>query len=237
MWRHSTNLLNPPSQCYLHEQPRFEPPPDFVSPIIRIQFWSKMSSPFVKSYLVAYNFLQASSWYLSLLPLSLAFFRSFIHEILCSSSRTISLLSIVSSVLSNKTISGAYSAAGYLISERSSLSLMICSILILGFWSVLGYYLREWCVLDWFRCDANCCCSWSSSWSHRYFLMFMMWLDWMSYESNADWLLLFEMLKGIVPSGFLSPMMQWSGRTHFILAIVGQISEVCVCSYSYSLKR
>ncbi|VYS70897.1 unnamed protein product [Arabidopsis thaliana] len=31
---------------------------------------------------------------------------------------------------------------------------------------------------------------------------------------------------GIVPSGFLSPLMQWSGRTHFILAIVGQIKEV-----------
>ncbi|ESQ47195.1 hypothetical protein EUTSA_v10027965mg [Eutrema salsugineum] len=31
---------------------------------------------------------------------------------------------------------------------------------------------------------------------------------------------------GIVPSGLLSPLMQWCGRTHFILAIVGQIKEV-----------
>ncbi|XP_048602599.1 very-long-chain (3R)-3-hydroxyacyl-CoA dehydratase 2-like isoform X2 [Brassica napus] len=96
------------------------------------------SSPFVKSYLFAYNFLQASSW-------------------------TISLLSIVSSVLSNKTIiGGAYSAAGYLISVMQTVAVL----------EVLHGAI------------------------------------------------------GIVPSGFLSPLMQWSGRTHFILAIVGQINEV-----------
>ncbi|KAG5408964.1 hypothetical protein IGI04_005283 [Brassica rapa subsp. trilocularis] len=96
------------------------------------------SSPFVKSYLFAYNFLQASSW-------------------------TISLLSIVSSVLSNKTINGgAYSAAGYLISVIQAAAVL----------EVLHGAI------------------------------------------------------GIVPSGFLSPLMQWSGRTHFILAIVGQINEV-----------
>ncbi|WZY75467.1 hypothetical protein YC2023_021851 [Brassica napus] len=96
------------------------------------------SSTFVKSYLFAYNFLQASSW-------------------------TISLLSIVSSVLSNKTINGgAYSAAGYLISVIQAAAVL----------EVLHGAI------------------------------------------------------GIVPSGFLSPLMQWSGRTHFILAIVGQINEV-----------
>ncbi|XVF68694.1 hypothetical protein PTKIN_Ptkin11bG0022100 [Pterospermum kingtungense] len=31
---------------------------------------------------------------------------------------------------------------------------------------------------------------------------------------------------GIVPSGALFPLMQWSGRTHFLLAIVRQIHEV-----------
>nr|XP_043619200.1 very-long-chain (3R)-3-hydroxyacyl-CoA dehydratase 2 [Erigeron canadensis] len=31
---------------------------------------------------------------------------------------------------------------------------------------------------------------------------------------------------GIVPSGFLFPLMQWGGRTHFLLAIVRQINEV-----------
>ncbi|KAL4570997.1 hypothetical protein LXL04_017747 [Taraxacum kok-saghyz] len=31
---------------------------------------------------------------------------------------------------------------------------------------------------------------------------------------------------GIVPSGFLFPLMQWGGRTHFLLAIVSQLSEV-----------
>ncbi|KAL8208588.1 hypothetical protein R6Q57_008000 [Mikania cordata] len=31
---------------------------------------------------------------------------------------------------------------------------------------------------------------------------------------------------GIVPSGFLFPLMQWGGRTHFLLAIVRQIYEV-----------
>lgn len=36
---------------------------------------------------------------------------------LCCFGRTISLLSILSSFLSNKTINGAYSSAGYLISE------------------------------------------------------------------------------------------------------------------------
>ncbi|KAH0896317.1 hypothetical protein HID58_045885, partial [Brassica napus] len=106
------------------------PPPDYESKM--------SSSPFVKSYLFAYNFLQASSW-------------------------TISLLSIVSSVLSNKTIiGGAYSAAGYLISVMQTVAVL----------EVLHGAI------------------------------------------------------GIVPSGFLSPLMQWSGRTHFILAIVGQINEV-----------
>ncbi|KAJ0240712.1 hypothetical protein HA466_0222990 [Hirschfeldia incana] len=86
-----------------------------------------MSSPFVKSYLFAYNVLQASS---------------------CS-------------VLSNNTINGGYAAAGYLISVMQML-----------------LFLK------------------------------------------------FFMEPGIVSSGFLSPLIQWSGRTHFILAIVGQISEV-----------
>ncbi|KAL5581073.1 hypothetical protein UlMin_013515 [Ulmus minor] len=31
---------------------------------------------------------------------------------------------------------------------------------------------------------------------------------------------------GLVPSGVLLPLMQWGGRTHFLLAIVRQISEV-----------
>ncbi|KAL8254682.1 hypothetical protein R6Q59_032903 [Mikania micrantha] len=31
---------------------------------------------------------------------------------------------------------------------------------------------------------------------------------------------------GIVPSGFLFPLMQWGGRTHFLLAIVRKIYEV-----------
>ncbi|GMI97071.1 hypothetical protein like AT5G59770 [Hibiscus trionum] len=31
---------------------------------------------------------------------------------------------------------------------------------------------------------------------------------------------------GIVPSGVLFPLMQWSGRTHFLLAIIRQIHEV-----------
>ncbi|XP_022756591.1 very-long-chain (3R)-3-hydroxyacyl-CoA dehydratase 2-like isoform X1 [Durio zibethinus] len=31
---------------------------------------------------------------------------------------------------------------------------------------------------------------------------------------------------GIVPSGVLFPLMQWGGRTHFLLAIVRQIDEV-----------
>nr|AKM76672.1 protein-tyrosine phosphatase-like protein [Francoa sonchifolia] len=31
---------------------------------------------------------------------------------------------------------------------------------------------------------------------------------------------------GIVPSGFVFPLMQWGGRTHFLLAIVRQIDEV-----------
>ncbi|GAV57879.1 PTPLA domain-containing protein [Cephalotus follicularis] len=31
---------------------------------------------------------------------------------------------------------------------------------------------------------------------------------------------------GIVPSGVLFPMMQWGGRTHFLLAVVRQIDEV-----------
>ncbi|KAL8501683.1 hypothetical protein ACS0TY_020982 [Phlomoides rotata] len=31
---------------------------------------------------------------------------------------------------------------------------------------------------------------------------------------------------GIVPSGFLLPLMQWGGRTHFLLAIVCRIHEV-----------
>ncbi|XP_071737869.1 uncharacterized protein [Rutidosis leptorrhynchoides] len=31
---------------------------------------------------------------------------------------------------------------------------------------------------------------------------------------------------GIVPSGFLFPLMQWGGRAHFLLAIVRQIHEV-----------
>ncbi|KAH0937367.1 hypothetical protein HID58_004828 [Brassica napus] len=124
------NLSSPAvkSKCYPHTL--FEPPPDYKSKM--------SSSPFVKSYLFAYNFLQASSW-------------------------TISLLSIVSSVLSSKTINGgAYSAAGYLISVIQAAAVL----------EVLHGAI------------------------------------------------------GIVPSGFLSPLMQWSGRTHFILAIVGQINEV-----------
>ncbi|XP_024965484.1 very-long-chain (3R)-3-hydroxyacyl-CoA dehydratase 2 [Cynara cardunculus var. scolymus] len=31
---------------------------------------------------------------------------------------------------------------------------------------------------------------------------------------------------GIVPSGFLFPLMQWGGRTHFLLAIIRRIDEV-----------
>ncbi|XP_021887653.1 very-long-chain (3R)-3-hydroxyacyl-CoA dehydratase 2 [Carica papaya] len=31
---------------------------------------------------------------------------------------------------------------------------------------------------------------------------------------------------GIVPSGVLSPLMQWGGRTHFLLAIVSKIKEI-----------
>ncbi|KAL3750708.1 hypothetical protein ACJRO7_011664 [Eucalyptus globulus] len=31
---------------------------------------------------------------------------------------------------------------------------------------------------------------------------------------------------GIVPSGVLFPLMQWAGRTHFLLAIVRRISEI-----------
>lgn len=34
--------------------------------------------------------------------------------------------------------------------------------------------------------------------------------------------------EGIVPSGVLLPLMQWGGRTHFLLAIVRQIPEVFV---------
>ncbi|CAN8253774.1 unnamed protein product [Cochlearia groenlandica] len=94
-------------------------------------------SHFLKSYLFAYNTLQASAW-------------------------TISLMRILESYLSKKTINGAYSSAGYLISVMQSAS-----------------------VLE-----------------------------------------VFHGAIGIVPSGLLSPLMQWCGRAHFILAIVGQIKEV-----------
>ncbi|CAA0410927.1 Protein-tyrosine phosphatase-like PTPLA [Arabidopsis suecica] len=94
-------------------------------------------SPFVKFYLFGYNFLQASAW-------------------------AISLLIILNSFLSNKTINAAYASAGFLISLFQTAAVL----------EVLHGAI------------------------------------------------------GIVPSGFLSPLMQWSGRTHFILAIVGQIKEV-----------
>ncbi|OAO92732.1 hypothetical protein AXX17_AT5G59190 [Arabidopsis thaliana] len=94
-------------------------------------------SPFVKFYLFSYNFLQASAW-------------------------AISLLIILNSFLSNKTIISAYASAGFLISLFQTAAVL----------EVLHGAI------------------------------------------------------GIVPSGFLSPLMQWSGRTHFILAIVGQIKEV-----------
>lgn len=81
----------------------------------RRRSWSLISSLTTFSKLRHGISLSLSSFSLTLL-LSLVYSWDF----LCSSSRTISLLSIVSSVLSSKTINGgAYSAAGYLISERS----------------------------------------------------------------------------------------------------------------------
>ncbi|XP_010535525.1 PREDICTED: very-long-chain (3R)-3-hydroxyacyl-CoA dehydratase 2 isoform X2 [Tarenaya hassleriana] len=94
-------------------------------------------SPFVKFYLFAYNSLQACAW-------------------------TISLLKILSSVVSSKTIDGAYASAGDLISVIQTVAVA----------EVLHGAI------------------------------------------------------GIVPSGALSPLMQWSGRTHFILAVVRQVKEV-----------
>lgn len=38
--------------------------------------------------------------------------------------------------------------------------------------------------------------------------------------------------QGIVPSGVLLPLMQWGGRTHFLLAIVRQIPEVCAVNFT-----
>lgn len=36
----------------------------------------------------------------------------------------------------------------------------------------------------------------------------------------------FFCIQGIVPSGFLFPLMQWGGRTHFVIAIVHRLLEV-----------
>ncbi|XVE59205.1 hypothetical protein DITRI_Ditri05aG0027000 [Diplodiscus trichospermus] len=56
-----------------------------------------------------------------------------------------------------------------------------------------------------------------------------------AYASAGDLICLFQTCAflevvhgaiGIVPSGVLFPLMQWSGRTHFLLAIVHQIDEV-----------
>ncbi|KAG5578636.1 hypothetical protein H5410_058770 [Solanum commersonii] len=40
---------------------------------------------------------------------------------------------------------------------------------------------------------------------------------------------------GIVPTGVVLPLMQWSGRTHFLLAIARQIVEVLYLSYQITL--
>lgn len=40
--------------------------------------------------------------------------------------------------------------------------------------------------------------------------------------SDEDW----EFIIGLVPSGVMLVLMQWGGRTHFLLAIVSQITEV-----------
>lgn len=182
----------------------------------RRRSWSLISSLTIFSKLRHGISLYISSFFTDFPSFARLFMR-----FLCSSSRTISLLSVVSSVLSSKTINGgAYSAAGYLISERSSVSLK----LLIGAWlfvrmnSVVGFgfgsgVMQTAAVLEVLHGAIG------TLW------LFVIWLEWMSYEL-IDWLILFEILKGIVPSGFLSPLMQWSGRTHFILAIVGQINEV-----------
>lgn len=41
---------------------------------------------------------------------------------------------------------------------------------------------------------------------------------------------------GIVPSGVLLPLMQWGGRTHYLLALVGNIVEVHGFSYTHLLN-
>lgn len=41
---------------------------------------------------------------------------------------------------------------------------------------------------------------------------------------------------GIVPSGVLLPLMQWGGRTHYLLALVGNIVEVHGFPYTHLLN-
>ena len=217
MWRHSKSLLslNPPSKCYPHTI-RASAGLRIEDVVVAVREVLSLRLQFSPSFVMVSLSLSLSSFFTDFPSFARLFMR-----FLCSSSRTISLLSVVSSVLSSKTINGgAYSAAGYLISERSSVSLK----LLIGAWlfvrmnSVVGFgfgsgVMQTAAVLEVLHGAIG------TLW------LFVIWLEWMSYEL-IDWLILFEILKGIVPSGFLSPLMQWSGRTHFILAIVGQINEV-----------
>lgn len=48
----------------------------------------------------------------------------------------------------------------------------------------------------------------------------------------------FFLLQGLVPAGLLLTLMQWGGRTHFLLAIVRQIPEVRILrSIHYKLNK
>ena len=114
------------------------------------------------------------------------------------------------------------------------LALWICVVTVL-------YSLILWIfLLSWDRHFTKTCIHRSVTWSCRWVLQHYK-------SSNVDicdckgilfvigfnLIILFPMcflfyIQGIVPSGFLFPLLQWAGRTHFLLAIVRGIDEVWI---------
>ncbi|RYR70280.1 hypothetical protein Ahy_A03g016784 isoform B [Arachis hypogaea] len=117
----------------------------------------------------------------------------------------VSSFQILCNLLSTSSVAGAYSSAGKLISH----------------------------VTMQFRFSAMCCILGSYTWSHWWVLLYTR----KSKSHSLQPISFYQHLhcnaeiklcnfSGLVPSGALLPLMQWGGRTHFLLAIVSKLDEV-----------
>eukprot|EP01018_Ginkgo_biloba_P020528 Gb_33561 [translate_table: standard] len=127
---------------------------------------------------------------------------------------TVALIRIVSNVSTTKSVDGAYAAAGDLI----------CLLQYAAFMEVLHAAIVQYDIVYAQSVPTRALVLFSVS-SNIVHLRGRI-CHWEPFRIKCRFSLVMLFAVGLVPSGVFPILMQWGGRTHFVAAIVCQITEV-----------